>query len=401
MARRGEQETAIELTPKQQALERVKAASKIAIFTHERPDGDALGSLLALTGALKKLGKTVTAVVAELPPPFFAFLPTIETLTTDLPLKSDFLISVATEAIGNVKLAYRKDAAGHRLLVMMTPERGRIRAEDVRFEPSSYDVDLVITVDCNSLDRLGPIYNLHTALFYETPIINLDHHTDNDQFGAINWVDVTATSTAEILVAFLEALGRDTPLIDEVVATNLLTGIITDTGSFKHANTTPKSLTVAAQLVAAGAAQQTIVHHLYKMRPIATLKLWGQALANIKQDGELKTIWTALSRHDFEAVGANESEAKGVLDELLATAEGAALVFFLRETDAGIRASFRSIDKSIPVAEIARALGGGGHDVAAAAVLEGPIYEAEERVLEAVRAFWRRRGGESGAASPA
>ncbi len=384
----------MELTPKQQALERIKAADNILILTHDRPDGDALGSLLALSHALRKLDKTVTAVVNEAPPSFFAFLPEIETLTTEAPLKGDFLVSVSTETTGDIKLVYKKDEATKRLMIMMTPDHGRITTDSIRFEPSSYNVDLIIALDCSNLDRLGEFYNQHTTLFYETPVVNIDHHPDNQLFGAVNWVDVTATSTAEILVSFLESLSRDQQLIDTTVATQLLTGITTDTGSFKHPNTTPKSLTVAAQLVAAGAKQQEIVHYLYKVKPIATLKLWGMALSNIKQDNELKVIWTALSKQDFESVGADESEAKGVLDELLSTAEGYSFVFFMRETDAGIRVSFRSIDKSIPVAEIARALGGGGHELAAAVTIEGAIYEVEERVLEAVRDFWRRRRGE-------
>lgn len=385
----------MELTPKQQALERIKAATSILIVTHDRPDGDALGSTLALAHALKKLGKDITAVVNETPPRFFAFLPEIDTLTTEPPLKGDFLISVATDDTGDIRLVYKKDDTSNRLLIMMTPDHGRITSDAVQFEPSSYAVDLLITLDCSNLDRIGDFYNQHTTLFYETPIINIDHHADNELFGAVNWVDVTATSTAEILVAFLEALSRDPQLIDATAATQLLTGIITDTSSFKHLNTTPKSLTVAAQLVAAGAKQQEIVHYLYKVKPVATLRLWGLALSNLKQDPDLQVIWTTLSRHDFESIGADESEAKGVLDELLSTAEGFGFVFFMRETDAGIRVSFRSIDKSIPVAEIARALGGGGHDTAAATILEGALFEAEERVLEAIRDFWRRRRGDS------
>lgn len=384
----------MELTPKQQSLERIKAADTILIVTHDRPDGDALGSLLALTRALKKLNKRVTAIVNEPPPPFFAFLPEIEDLTTTPPLKGDFLISVDTQQTGDIKLVYKKDDITKRLMIMMTPSSGRIINDYVRFEPSSYDIDLIIVLDCGNLDRIGELYNQHTSLFYETPVINIDHHADNQLFGAVNWVDVTATSTAEILVAFLEALSRDQQLIDATVATQLLTGIITDTGSFKHPNTTPKSLTVAAQLVAAGAKQQEIVHHLYKVKPIETLKVWGIALSNIKQNQALKVIWTALSKQDLESVGAIESEAKGVLDELLSTAEGYSFVFFMRETDNGVRVSFRSIDKSISVAEIARSLGGGGHETAAAVTIEGALYQVEERVLESVREFWSRRRGD-------
>lgn len=381
----------MELTPKQQALERIKSAQKILLLTHDRPDGDALGSLLALSIALTKFNKTVTAVVNEDIPPFFRFLPGVETLTTNPPLRGDFLIAVGTSNVGDVKLGYKKDEENHRLMIMITPGHGRLYPEDVTFESSGYDIDLVVTLDCNSIDRLGAFYNNHTSLFYETPLVNIDHHPDNEQFGTVNWVDVTATSTAEILVSLLEALGRDTSLIDAEVATNLLTGLITDTGSFKNQNTTPKSLTVAAQLIAAGGKQQEIIHHLYKVKPISTLKLWGRALASIKQDHELRVLWSTVSRQDILDTGADPSETKGLVDELLKTAQGVAFVFILKEFDNGVHVSFRAVEKGVPVSEIAKQLGGGGHEAAAGVELEDSLYGAEERVLQAVREFWERR----------
>lgn len=381
----------MELTPKQQTLERIKSAEKILLLTHTQPDGDALGSLLALSNALTKLNKKVTAVVDSTFSPSFRFMPGINDLQTELPLRGDFVISVDISNTGLQKLGYKRDEANHRVMIVVTPAHGQLQPENVQFEGSGYEVDLIITLDCNSIDRLGDFYNKHASLFYETPLVNIDHHPDNEQFGAVNWVDVTATSTAEILVSLLEALGRDVQLIDADVATNLLTGITTDTSSFKNQNTTPKSLTVAAQLVAAGARQQEIVHHLYKVKPIWTLKLWGRALANIQERPDLRVLWAKLSKQDFADAGADVAETKGLIDELLKTAQGVAFVFLLTEKEDGIHISFRSVEKGIPVSEIAKALGGGGHDVAAGALIDDSLSAAEERVLKEVTAFWDRR----------
>lgn len=381
----------MELTPKQQALERIKTAEQILLLTHKQPDGDALGSLLALTFALRKLGKTVTPVCVDPLPASFAFLPGTEALAVEPPRRGECVISIDTADIGEVKLGYKKDDAQHRVMIVMSPTRGHLRQEDIHFESSGYDVDLIIALDCNSSDRFGDIYNQHTPLFYETPLINIDHHADNEQFGTVNWVDVTATSTAEILVSLLEALGRDTSLFDADIATNLLTGIITDTGSFQNMNTTPKSLTVAAQLVAGGARQQEIIHHIYKIKPVSTLKLWGKALANVKQDAELRMLWATLSKYDFAEVGADPTETKGLIDSLLKTAEGVAFVALLTERDDAVHISFRSVDKGIPVSDIAKLLGGGGHEAAAGAEIEESLSVVEERVIEAVRTFWDRR----------
>ncbi len=381
----------MELTPKQQALERIKGAEKILLLTHKQPDGDALGSLLALAIALKKMNKTVTSIISEPVPASFQFLPNINTLETNVSGGADFIISIDTTNTGFEKMGYKRDEVNNRIQIVITPDHGTIRQEDVHFEPNGYDVDLIITLDCNTIDRVGDFYNQHTSLFYETPLVNIDHHADNEQFGAVNWVDVTATSTSEILVSLLEALGRDTALIDADVATCLLTGIITDTGSFKNTNTTPKSLTVAAQLVAAGARQQEIIHYLYKIKPISTLKLWGKALANIKQNPELRVLWTTVSKRDIADAGADQTEIKGLVDELLKTAEGVAFVFLLTEKNDAIHVSFRAVEKGIPVSDVAKLLGGGGHEAAAAAEIEDSLTSAEEKVLEAVSTFWARR----------
>jgi bifunctional oligoribonuclease and PAP phosphatase NrnA len=381
----------MELTPKQQALERIKQSEKILLLTHKQPDGDALGSILALTNALRKLNKDVVAIIDDTPPKVFEFLPGINDLQTALPDAGDFIISIDTNQTNGAKLGYKRDEDHNQILIIISPNQGRIRPEDVRLEPTKYDFNLIITLDCNSIERLGEFYNQHTPLFYETPLINIDHHADNEQFGAVNWVDVTATSTAEILVSLLEALGRDTSLLDSEVATDLLTGIITDTGSFKNANTTPKSLTVAAQLVAAGGRQQEIIHHIYKIKPISTLKLWGRALASIKEDLNQRILWTVVSKHDFEQTGAGPTETKGLVDGLLKTAQGVSFVFLITERDDGVHVSFRSVEKGIPVSEVAKLLGGGGHEAAAAAEIDDTLPVVEEKVLKAVAAFWETR----------
>lgn len=387
----GENRRPMELTPKQQALERIKSAQKILLLTHKQPDGDALGSLLALTQVLKRLEKNVTSVIFEPVAPVFQFLSGLDELTSQPELTGDFIVSVDTTIAGGVKLGYKKDEANNRVMIVMTPENGRLRPEDVRLEPGSYDIDLIIVLDCNSIDRLGDFYNQHAPLFYETPLINIDHHADNEQFGTVNWVDVTATSTAEILVSLFEALSRDTSLIDGEVATALLTGIITDTGSFKNMNTTPKSLTVAAQLVAAGARQQEIIQQLFKVKPISTLKLWGRALAKIQERPDLRIIWTSVTKRDLEEVGADPSETKGLVDELLKTAQGVALVFVLKEMPDGVHISFRAVQKGITVSEIAQSLGGGGHEAAAGAEIDESLSVVEEKVLAAIDEFWKRR----------
>ncbi len=376
----------MELTPKQQAIELIKNANKILIATHLNPDGDSLGSTIALMLALKKLGKEVVAITPDQNPDYLNFLPSLNELTHSLDGAKDFIITVDLSKSDVDKLGYKRIVEEKKLHIVITPTQGHFEPKDVSFKEGMSRFDLIIVLDCSDLDRLGPIYDNNTSLFYETPLINIDHHISNDHFGKVNWVDLTATSTAEILVALLESLGREKTLLDPDIATALLTGITTDTGSFQNSSTTPKSFTVAAQLVAAGAKQQEIVKHVYKTKPLTTLKLWGRVLENVKEDSEHRFIWSTITQKDFAQIGVNESGGSGVIDELLKTAPNVDFVLLLSERKGGVHGSFRSVEKGIDVAALAALFGGGGHEAAAAFDIPNTNLENEEpQILSRIR----------------
>lgn len=381
----------MELTPKQQTTQTIAAAQKILVLTHVNPDGDALGSLIALFLVLKKLGKEVTAVAPETIPGTFSFLPNAQDLTKSFSGTKDFIITLNTSQVRVDRLGYKHVPEENKLNIVITPIGGTFKNEDVSFSYGSFKFDLVIVLDSPDLDRLGPTYDAQTSLFYETPVINIDHHSGNDFFGKINWVDLTATSTAEILVSLMESLARETPLIDENIATALLTGIITDTGSFQNANTTPKSLTVAAQLVAAGGRQQEIIRHVFKTKPLSTLKLWGRILESVRLDAAGKFIWAKIARADFEAAGAQETETSGVIDELLKSAPNIDFVLLLSEKMGQLDGSLRAVAPGVDVSGIAKIFGGGGHEAAAGFQIPGASLALnEEEILAKIRGYQSR-----------
>lgn len=376
----------MELTPKQQTTEQIKAAERILVLTHISPDGDALGSLLAFYLILKKLGKDVTAVVPEQLPGVFGFLPKTQEITQSFSGTKDFIITIDTSKTRVDRLGYKHVPEENKLNIVVTPQSGSFKSEDVSFAYGAYKYDLIIVLDSPDLERLGPLYDSQTSLFYETPVINIDHHPGNDFFGKINWVDLTATSTAEILVSLMESLAREKPLLDEDIATALLTGIITDTGSFQNANTTPKSLTVAAQLVAAGARQQEIIRHIFKTKPLSTLKLWGKVLESVQLDYDHRFIWAKVKKEDFALTGATESETSGVIDELLKSAPDVDFALLLAERQEGLHGSFRAIASGVDVAAMAKMFGGGGHEAAAAFQMPGTTLALrEEEILLRLR----------------
>ncbi len=378
----------MELTPKQQTTQTIAAASKILVLTHVNPDGDALGSLIALYLVLKKLGKDVTAVAPEVVPNAFGFLPNTADLTKSFSGTKDFIITIDTSKTNVDRLGYKHLPEENKLNIVISPRGGTFKSEDVSFSYGASKFDLIIVLDSPDLERLGPLYDNESQLFYETPVINIDHHAGNDFFGKINWVDLTATSSAEILVSLIESLARETPLIDENIATALLTGIITDTGSFQNANTTPKSLTVAAQLVAAGGRQQEIIRHIFKTKPLSTLKLWGRILESVRLDGPGRFIWAKISQADFLSAGAQESETSGVIDELLKSAPNIDFVLLLSEKAGQLDGSLRSVAPGIDVSQIAKLFGGGGHEAAAGFQLPGGSLIANEGgILTKIREF--------------
>jgi phosphoesterase RecJ-like protein len=382
----------MELTAKQQITELVRNSKRILLCMHANPDGDALGSALALYLALKKIGKDVALVSPNKPANVFKFLPSLDIIKDKINAARDFIISVSTSEIKVDKLSYKNFPEEGKLNIILTPQNGKFNSGMVSFHEGSCKCDLVIVLDSPDLDRLKQVYDQNSDLFYEVPVINIDHHPGNDHFGQVNWIDLTATSTAEILVSLLESLGRDTSLFDPDIATCLLTGLITDTGSFQNSNTTPKSFTVAAQLIAAGARQQEIIRHIYKTKPLSTLKLWGKALSYIKEETEYRFIWSALSKDDFSNAGANEDEAAGVVDELLKTVPGIDFALLITEKSDGVHASLRSVQKGVSVSDIARIFGGGGHELAAAFQLANTnLYSAQKEIIDKIKSFQAKK----------
>lgn len=375
-----------ELTPKQQWVEHVKTAKSILILTHANPDGDALGSALALKLGLEKLGKEITVAVDSDLPKLYDFLPEYSSVKRTLDLRKDLLLIIdeSQAKVGNVSLKRISDT---KLMIVVTPKDGLLTPASVRLEEGTFNIDLIIALDCADVDRIGSLYEQNSALFYDIPLVNIDHHPGNTNFGKVNIVDVTASSTAEILVSLLETLGKDiSGMLDADIATSLLTGVTTDTASFQNSNTTPKSLTIAAQLIAAGARQQEIIKRIFKTRSLSTLRLWGRALSYIKEDAGLKFAWTILSKADYVAAQATPDESGGVIDELLKTASGMNFVLLLTEKEGKVHGSFRSTIPSVDVSILARLFGGGGHTQAAAFRIDNAtLQQKEQEIISTIR----------------
>lgn len=382
----------MEITPKAQAVELIRASQKILVLSHKNPDGDALGSALAMKLALEKMKKSVEVAIAGNKPKNCAFLPGYESIVSTVEASNDLVITIDTRQTGeNLKLGHKKLPDTHQVVVVISPERGSLVPEDVTVARSRPKYDLIIILDCSGLDRIGSLVEEMPDLFFETPTVSIDHHSTNGYFAKVNWVDMTATSTAEMLVSLFEAMSRDESLLDEDIATALLTGLTTDTGSFQNSSTTPKSLTVAAQLVAAGARQQEIIDHIFRTKPLSTLKLWGKVLSNIREESDGNFVWAPITAEEIKSVGAETSETGGLIDELLKTAQGFNFALLLSERDGQVHGSFRSVKNNFVVSDMAQMLGGGGHPKAAAFEVSGSLRDRQSEIIASIKEHLRRQ----------
>lgn len=294
----------------------IEAASSILLTMHERMDGDDGGSILALLHHLEKSGKNITAVIKYGVPEALAFLP------------------------GSKKIR-----------------------EDINHET----YDLLITFGCAGRERVG----LEKITALQAPVINIDHHPDNGFFGQLNLVDKNKSSVAELVYDFFNFCGW--PITQEI-ATCLLTGIITDTGCFMHANTQSSTLKAASELTSKGARVSRITKHTAKIKKPEVLKAWSKAMENSRLDPESKIITSAITEDDLSEIGHLPKSAFEGFVETLNSIPEAKFAMFIRQDGPVIKGSLRSdTHKNVDVSKIAKLFGGGGHKLAAGFSLQGKI----------------------------
>ena len=300
-------------TARAQAIAAIKDAGSVVLATHEHPDGDAIGSLLALGWALEAMGKEVVVYV--------------EPEDMPLPYEYDWLdaSAVSTEP------------------------------------PPDLSGRTVVMLDCGNAERAS----LLDPDALPEVLVNIDHHHDNTRFGSVDYVDSDSSCTAEIVWDMLGDLGAE---LTVPIAEALYTGLVTDTGRFMYSNADARSHRMAAALVDAGIDHNLIYRRIYERLPDAKLKLFARGLDSVRRplDGALTISF--LSADDFRETGAGAEHTEGIVDFLRAV-DGTRVACLARESstpDGGSwRVSLRASDGTVDVSRIARAGGGGGHPAAA------------------------------------
>ena len=378
---------------RKQIVEIIKRSDRILVMPSAPPDGDSLGSSLALYLALKKLGKEVTVCMAEPVPEAYQFLPTTRVISNEFTANSDFIVTLDCSK-AKLKTIHSK-VEPDKVNIILTAKSGQFSEQDVSFNHGPSRYDLIITVDTGGLEQLGKFYEDNTELFTSIPLINIDHHASNDLFGRINYVDIMSSSTTQMIMPLIHDFEHETgvKLMDEDIATLLLAGIITDTGSFQHSNTSPSAFAAAAQLIKYGARQQEIIQNVFKTKHLSTLRLWGRILSNIRVDQKHNFVWSVISRKDFRDTASKPEESGEIIDELLTNAPGTEVVLLLKQRDDGlITGSLRSTTDSLDVSHVAGMFGGGGHVRAAGFRIKSEdIHAVEKMVVEKIKEFQKKR----------
>ncbi|MEY4744942.1 MAG: hypothetical protein RL272_887 [Candidatus Parcubacteria bacterium] len=307
------------------AHEKIRAAGRVLIVAHKKPDGDTLGAASAMFNFCRANGIPATGFCLDEVPNQYAYMPGTEEFTADPSVFSD---------------------ARHDVLAVFD-------AGDLRF---------------------AGIADMVAAMPSKPVIVNFDHHATNERYGDVNVVDVSASSTAEVVYDFLGVVGAD---IDRAVATCLLTGILTDTGSFSNPATTDSSLEAASDLMRRGAKMQEVANRLMRNKSLTSLRLWGQVLARLKYNEKLGVASTAIFAKEIEAEGVDEEHVEGVSNFLNQFLD-AKVVLVLKEVPGNkVKGSLRTAE-DIDVSALAKILGGGGHKKAAGFTIPGRIVETEK-----------------------
>ena len=316
-------ELAAPMVPIALILDAIRKGERFLVTSHARPDGDAVGSMLAMGMLLRQMGKRADLVTADRVPAIYRGLPGAEFIRSAMRVRGPY--------------------------------------------------DGVILLECDGLSR-ARLLGLEAF-----QLINIDHHVSDRAFGHINWIDHGAASVGELVYRLVKAAGCE---LTPEMAVCLYTTLLTDTGGFTYGATRAATFALAHELALAGADPIRIAQDVYFSTPMSKMLLLGAALSNLKREGALAWLW--VTHDDMVRCGAAEEDCEGIVNYAVAIA-GVEAAAFLRELpERRIRVSLRGKGR-VNVAALAGRLGGGGHENAAGCTLEGPLPRALEEILAALR----------------
>lgn len=340
----------MDTTPKQQALDLLKKANKVLIALPSAVTVDIMSSAVALELFLVKHQKEVDIVTSGTVPKGLEFLPAHKTILHQMPQEASLVIALDTQADPLDELSYKVEEK--RVVIFLKPKKGKYTPEQVSFVSNQNSYDVIITLGAACFEDLGELYKKNTNLFYQTPKLVIDTKHNNEYYGAVNVVDITASSLGEMVTQLL--MSWDELFIDNGIATALFGAIVAATHSFQAPQTTPQTLTLAATLIKKGADHQEVIRYLYKTKDFSFLKLWGRALARINTVEQSSLLYSVLNKSDFEKTNTTVASIQLVLQELLDNSTEFQVAAILAEVSTVETRVIIAAPPHIPLAAIAK-----------------------------------------------
>jgi len=316
-------------TPIKKVCETIKKNKSFLITAHYDPEGDSLGSQLAMAEILRQLGKKYVIVDPDKVPSPYKFLKNVNEIQ----------------------------------------------------QPSgkAYQFDIALVLDCPIMERVRDV----AGVIGKGPIVNIDHHVSNKNFGAINYVETKASSTGEIMYNLAKALGIK---MNKDLATYIYIAMLTDTGGFRYSNTTSKTMHIAAELMEFGVSPKEMYEMIYESYSLASRKLLGLCLGTLKVSPDGKFAWMHLTKAMFKKAGATALDAENFVNYPRFIEGVKIAVLFSDNAKKGFtKVNFRSNESWADVNKIASKFGGGGHVSASGCVMKGSLKAVEKKILEEVR----------------
>jgi bifunctional oligoribonuclease and PAP phosphatase NrnA len=308
--------------PPAELVDRIRNGHRFVIASHQRPDGDAIGSSLAMALALRALGKEATVVTDAIPPVFLQPFPGVDS---------------------------------------------------IRITPDVSDTfDAALIMECSELARTG------VAGLDRSPVINIDHHPGNKGYGAINWVDESAAACGEMVFSVIEAIGAP---LSAAIATHVYLAVLTDTGSFHFSHLTPRTYEIARRCVEAGADPQWIARTHYDSNSLARVRIFGAVMNGMVIVDEGRVALLSITREKMTGLGGTNDDLEGLINFPLTVKDIEAVAFFKEAGDGEWRVSLRSKGNA-DTGAIARANGGGGHTNAAGCSATGTLDDVHKQFGE-------------------
>lgn len=304
--------------PPAELIERIRQGGRFVVASHQRPDGDAIGSAMAMALALGGLGKHATVVTDAIPPFFLQPFPHVDT-------------------------------------IRITPE-----------VTEAFDAALIM--ECSELARTG-VRGLDRS-----PVVNIDHHPGNTSYGLINWIDESAAACGEMAFTLIDALGAP---LTKAIATHIYLAVLTDTGSFHFSHLTPRTYEIARRCVEAGADPQWIARTHYDSNTLARVRIFGAVMNDMVIVDEGRVALLSITRQVMDDLGGTSDDLEGLINFPLTVKDVEAVAFFKEVADAEWRVSLRS-KGSVDIGAIARQHGGGGHTNAAGCSAHGKIDDVQK-----------------------